>query len=313
VKVLFMGTPSFAVPSLQTLLASRHEIVAVVTRSDRPAGRGLKVQPPPVKALAAASGVPVLQPARIRDPSFVETIRSREPEVLVVVAFGRILPQAVLDTARFGGVNLHASLLPRLRGAAPAAWAIARGERFTGITTMHMIDRLDAGEIYLQKSTPIGPEETAGELEARLAVMGAPFLVETLDALEAGEMAGIPQNEAEATYAPVLEKRDGLIDWSLTAEEIARRVRAFDPWPVAYTLAGGRLLRIRRARPAAEPGGPGASPPGTLVEAGRHGVFAACGGAARLEILEVQPEGRKRITASEAVGGRYLGEGMRLG
>ncbi|HXI04306.1 MAG TPA: methionyl-tRNA formyltransferase, partial [Candidatus Saccharimonadales bacterium] len=245
-KVLFMGTPAFAVPSLAALLSSRHEVAGVITRPDRPSGRGLKITQPPVAQLAASRGVPVHQPVRIRHESFLDLVRSLAPDVLAVVAFGRILPGAVLAAAPEGGVNLHASLLPRYRGAAPVAWAIARGEKVTGITTMRMTERLDAGEILMQRSTPIGEEETAGQLEERLAALGAPFLVETLDALERGEMAGLPQEETEATFAPVIRKEDGRIDWSIPADEISRRIRAFDPWPSAFTDIAGHGLRIRK-------------------------------------------------------------------
>lgn len=308
-----MGTPEFAVPSLKALLESRHQVAAVVTRPDRRSGRGLKVHPPPVKVVAQGEGVPVLQPVRIRDTAFLEAVSSYSPDVLAVVAYGRILPPAVLEAAPNGGVNLHASLLPKYRGAAPVAWAIARGESVTGITTMRMVKELDAGEIYLQKSTPIDPGETAAELEARLADLGAPFLVETLDALEQGQMAGIPQDGSKATFAPVLTKSDGHIDWTMSAREIACRTRAFDPWPTAFTSLDGKGLRIRRARPAEA--APDAAPaePGTILEAGRGRVLVACGAGSALELLEVQPEGRRRMSASDAVAGRYLTAGSRLG
>lgn len=308
-----MGTPDFAVPSLEALLDSRHQVAAVVTRPDRPSGRGLKLRPPPVKAVAEKHGLPVLQPVKVRDGSFLDSVTSFAPDVLVVVAYGRILPRPVLMAAPHGGVNLHASLLPKYRGAAPVAWAIARGETVTGITTMRMVEELDAGDIYLQRSTPIGPEETAGELESRLAELGAPFLVETLDALARGEMAGIPQDDAKATFAPVLTKSDGSIDWTMSAREIACRTRAFDPWPTAYTSLGGRGLRIRKARVPAAPPRSGDAAPGTIVEAGRSRLLVACGEGSVLELVEVQPAGRRRMRAADAVAGRYLTAGARLG
>jgi methionyl-tRNA formyltransferase len=275
---------------------------------------------PPVKDLAVERGIPVYQPRRIRDGSLVETIRSLSPDILAVVAYGRILPPEVLASARRGAVNLHSSLLPKYRGASPVAWAIAGGESVTGVTTMRMVEELDAGDIYLQRSTSIAPTETAGELEARLAVLGASLLVETLDAIEKDEMAAIPQREEEVSYAPILKKEDGRIDWSLEAEAIACRVRAFDPWPGAFTRAGDRTLRIWRALPA---GGHGAlttgdaaassqADPGTILEAGKDHVVVACGGSRALELLEVQPEGRKRILATQAAAGRYFQAGDRF-
>lgn len=330
-----MGTPSFAAPSLEALLASRHEVAAVVTRPDRPSGRGLAVRPSPVKERAERAGLPVLQPETIRTGAFLDAVREIAPGALVVVAYGKILPPALLASAPHGGVNVHASLLPKYRGAAPVAWAIARGETVTGVTTMRMVEKLDAGEIYLQRSTAIGPEETAGEVESRLALMGAALLVETLDALEEGSMAFLPQREEEATFAPLLAKEDGRIDWSLTAREIALRVRAFDPWPVAFTTARGKTLRVRRAREG-EPGEPGArearevgaareagagpvaraareARPGEVLAAGPSGVAVACGGGTVLCLLEVQPEGGRRMGAAEAAAGRHLAAGDLLG
>jgi len=310
-----MGTPEFAVPSLAALLASRHEVVAVVTRPDRPAGRGLKLQPPPVKVLAGDHGLPVLQPAKIRDGSFLGSILSFSPDLLAVVAYGRIIPADVLEAVPHGGVNLHASLLPRYRGAAPAAWAIARGETTTGITTMRMAAELDAGDIYLQRSTSIGPEETTGELESRLAALGAPFLVETIDAIGTGEIAGIPQDHAAATFAPIIGKQDGVIDWSLDARAIARRVRAFDPWPMACTRLDGKKLGVRMARAAEgdhDSDAASGNAPGTIVTADKRHVIVACGSGTLLELLEVQPEGKRRMAATAAVAGRYLVQGARL-
>ncbi len=314
-----MGTPSFAVPAFQAIMASRHSLVGAVTRPDRPSGRGLKLHPPPVKEAALAHGVTVLQPVKIREASFARTVRALSPDVLAVVAYGRILPPDLLEAAPHGGINLHASLLPKYRGAAPVAWAIARGEKVTGITTMKMTAELDAGDILLQRTTPIGEEETAGELEARLAGIGAPFLVDTLDALERGEVAGLPQDEKEASYAPLLSKQEGAIDWGLSAAEIARRVRAFNPWPSSFTHAPRGALAVWRARESARPdaASAGAPPgagrePGTVMSAGREGLFVACGAGSILELIEVQPQGGRRITGSQAAAGRYVEPGDRL-
>jgi len=308
-----MGTPSFAVASLQKLLESRHEVVAVVTRPDSPAGRGLALHAPPVRDLALDRGLPVLQPVKIRTSGFLDEIRSLRPDVLVVVAFGRILTRGILDAAPHGGINVHASLLPKYRGAAPVAWAIASGETVSGVTTMRMVEQLDAGDILLQRSTAILPEETAGELEARLAAMGAEVLVDTLDSLQEGTMAFLPQREEAATLAPILKKEDGRIDWSMSAGRIACRVRAFNPWPVACTIARGRSIRIWKARVASGTGEPrsATSRPGVVTEAGAEGVRVACG-EGFLDLVEVQPEGKKRISGSMAASGRYFGAGDAL-
>jgi methionyl-tRNA formyltransferase len=315
-RVLFMGTPSFAVPSLRALLGSRHLVVAVVTQPDRPSGRGLRIQPSPVKALAERHGLQVLQPSKIRTPEFLASVRALEPDLLVVVAFGRILPPALLEAAPRGGVNLHASLLPKYRGAAPVAWAVAHGESETGVTTMRMVEKLDAGEILLQLSTPIGPDETTARLEPRLAEMGASLLIETLDALEADQIAFLRQREEQATFAPVIEKEDGLIDWTMTAARIACRVRAFDPWPVAFTRTRRKVIRVWGARPGSEAEAAAAGraePPGRVLRADRSGVAVECGGGTLLHLVEIQPEGRRRMTAGEAAAGRYVGSGDVLG
>lgn len=318
-KVLFMGTPSFAVPSLQALLKSKHQVAAVVTQPDRPAGRGLALKAPPIKELAAERGLSVLQPEKVRTAEFLDQVRSFRPDVLVVVAFGRILTLSMLEAAPFGGVNVHASLLPKYRGAAPVAWAIAAGEAVSGVTTMKMAEKLDAGDILLQRSIAVLPEETAGELEARLSGTGAELLIDTLDALAEGTMAFLPQNEDHATFAPVIRKEDARIDWTLPAEVIARRVRAFIPRPVAFTISRGRLLRVFQARAL---GGGEAFPetpvrplglPGEILHAGPEGIRVACGGGGVLDLLEVQPEGRRRITAAMAAAGRYFGPGDVLG
>ncbi|MBI3450338.1 MAG: methionyl-tRNA formyltransferase [Acidobacteria bacterium] len=313
-----MGTPSFAAASLRRLLGSRHQIVGVVSQPDRPAGRGLSVRIPEVKRVALEHSIAVLQPEKIRGEEFVGELRRLQPDVLVVVAFGRILPPAVLAAARLGGVNVHASLLPKYRGASPIAWAIASGETATGVTTMKMVERLDAGDILLQRSTPIQPAETAGELGVRLAEIGGALLVETLDALAAGTLALLPQNEALATFAPVLARADARVDWTQPAPVVERRVRAFNPWPVAFTRAREKEMRILRARAVSGDAGDPAVPPrggvvpGSVIHAGADGVRVACGGGSALDLVEVQPEGRKRITAAMAAAGRYFTSGDRL-
>lgn len=311
-KVLFMGTPGFAASTLDALQRAGHEIVTAVTRPDAAAGRGLRARPSAVASLARERGIPLLQPGSVKGAEFLERASSLSPEVLVVVAFGRILPQSLLDVAPRGSINAHASLLPRYRGAAPIAWAVANGEPETGVTTMRMILKLDAGEILLQRSTPIGDEETAGQLESRLAPMAADLMVETLAGLEAGLIVPRPQNESDATHAPMLDKNDGWVDWSLDARSIERRVRAFDPWPGAWArTARGSRIRLWKARPLDE--APEWEPGRVAEDRHRNGLLVRCGAGTSLLLLEVQPEGRRRMPALEALSGRHLRAGETLG
>jgi methionyl-tRNA formyltransferase len=305
VRVLFYGTPEFAVPTLDMLL-ERHEVVGVVTQPDRPAGRGQHVGQPPVKRRAVASGVPVLQPARLRDPGWPEQLAPFDAEVAVVVAFGQILPAAVLEVPRRGSVNVHASLLPRYRGAAPVPWAIIRGERVTGITTFQMDAGMDTGDILLQERTPIGPEETAGELAGRLARFAADVLGRTLEILDA--LTPRPQDHAAATVAPRLTKKDGWLRFDESARALVDRIRGCNPWPGAALMApGGRLLIWRAAvRHGASP-----AVPGTLVDIGSEG-FAIATGEDLLLPMEVQPEDRKVMSWANYLRGARLGAGARF-
>ena len=302
-RVLFYGTPEFALPTLRVLL-ERQRVVAVVTQPDRPAGRGQRPQAPPVKRLAETRGVPVVQPPRLRDPGWDERFAAFEADVAVVVAFGQILPRAVLDVPRRGSINVHASLLPRYRGAAPIAWAIIRGERETGITTFLMDEGMDTGPILLQRAVPVAADETAGELAARLAELGAAVLVETLDRLDA--ITPARQDHAAATPAPRLRKEDGVLDWTRPAAELAARVRGLNPWPGAATQGlTGRLL-VWRARALA-----GSGEPGVLTRAG-----AALGigtGAGLLEPTEVQPENRRVMPWTTFLNGARLDPGAAFG
>ena len=302
-RVLFYGTPSFALPTLHALLA-RHHVVAVVTQPDRPAGRGQRAQASPVKAVAVERGLPIMQPARLRDPGWPERLAEPAADVAVVVAFGQILPRAVLDVPARGSINVHASLLPRYRGAAPVAWAIIRGERETGITTFRMDAGMDTGPVLLQRATAIGPDETAGELAERLAVLGAEVLLETLDRLET--LAPQPQDSRAATLAPRLRKEDGLLDWTEPAAALAARVRGLNPWPGAVTAApGGRLLIWRAA--ALE----GRGEPGVLTSAA--GRLAIGTGEGLLLPVEVQPENRRSMAWDAYLRGSRLGPGAPLG
>jgi methionyl-tRNA formyltransferase len=306
--VVFAGTPDFAVPALEAIAASRHRIVAAYTQPDRPSGRGLKLEPSPVKRAALARSIPVEQPATLKDPAAVERLASWRPDVMVVVAYGLLLPQAVLDVPRLGCLNIHASLLPRWRGAAPIQRALLAGDRETGITIMRLEAGLDTGPMLSRQALPIAPEETGGSLHDRLAQLGGGLVVEALDRLEAGTARFEPQDDAAATYARKLAKSEALIDWTQPAEALERQVRAFDPWPVAETRLDGQQLRIWRAHAAAA----GASAaPGTVLSSGKDGIAVMTGRGA-LVLDRVQLPGRRAVTAPEFaraqdLAGRVLG------
>jgi methionyl-tRNA formyltransferase len=303
VRLAFLGTPRFAVPTLESLIGAGHEITAVVTQPDRPSGRGREVGVSPVKQVALEHGLAVFQPERIRRPEAVAYMAGLGCEVMVVVGYGQIIPQSVIDLAPLGIVNVHASLLPNYRGAAPVQWAIVRGETHTGVTTMRIDAGLDTGDILLQEETPIDPEEDAIGLGERLSAMGAQLLVRTLREMP----PGIRQDNAAATLAPILKKEDGLIDWRLGAPEIHNRVRGFVPWPGAYTTFRGRLLHIWKARA----GGPPLEPGRLALE--RRRVFAGTGGKESLELIEVQLEGKGRMAAQAFANGQRLLDNETLG
>jgi methionyl-tRNA formyltransferase len=310
VRVVFLASGAFAVPSLEALVAAGHEVAALVTQPDRVSGRGLALVPPKVKPVAERHGIPVLQFERVRRPEAQEALRQLTPELQVVVAFGQILPRAVIDIAPRGTVNVHASLLPRLRGAAPIQWAIANGDTETGVTTMQIDEGLDTGPLLLSRSLAIAPEETAAELEPRLARLGGELLVETLAGLESRTLTAVPQDPARATLAPLLRKEDGRVDWTLPAHAIACRARGFYPWPGAHTQHDGRLLKLIRVRERPEPTG---AAPGEVVEASAAGVSVACGQDTRLLLEEVQPESRKAMPAGAWAQGARLQRGSLLG
>ena len=305
-RTVFMGTPEFALPTLRALIDARLDLVGVYTQPDRPKGRGNVPAPPPVKVLAAEHSIPVFQPVKLREPSVVEGLKDLAPDLIVGVAFGQILPKSVLEIPRHGCINVHASLLPRYRGAAPINKAIMDGEKVTGVTTMLMDVGLDTGPMLVKKSIPIGPEDTAGELLVSLARLGAEAMGETLGRLCAGTLQPDPQDDALSTYAPMLKKEDGRIDWSRSALEIHNQVRGLDPWPGAYTFLGGEMLKIARTRPEA-----GSTEPGTVVSAGAEGVRIACGEGVLL-VGELQLPGKKRLPASDFLRGRSLPAGTRL-
>ena len=301
-RVLFYGTPEFALPTLEALL-ERHTVVAAVTQPDKPAGRGQRLSPPPVKARAERAGVPVIQPPRIRDPGWPERLAALEADIAVVVAFGQILPKAVLDVPRRGSINVHASLLPRYRGAAPIAWAIIHGETETGITTFQMDPGMDTGGMLLSESTGIGPDETAAELSARLSEIGARVMIRTLDELDS--LAPKPQDHAQATLAPRLKKEDGWLRLGEPARELVNRVRGCNPWPGASLMTPAGRLIIWRA--AAVPH-PSKAAPGTLVATGPGATCIATGSGLLLPV-EVQPESRKAMAWEEFLRGARLGPG----
>ena len=306
--IVFMGTPEIAAVTLKELLQGPDPVVGVVTQPDRPAGRGQKTISSPVRGVAESHGVPVIAPEKIRDPGFLATLNDWNPQIIVVVAFGRILPATILDLAPHGCVNVHYSLLPKYRGAAPAAWTIINGEEKGGVTTMRLEQKMDAGPIYLQEETAVPPDETTASLQDKLTPVGARLLLETIRRLKDGTLAPQTQDEAKATFAPMIKKEDGLIDWSRSAAEIECRVRGFTPWPSAYTHLRGKLMKVHRAKVIAttERGNPG-----EIIRADGNGFWVATGSGA-LSLEEVQLENRKRLLGVEFLKGARIGKGERL-
>ncbi|HUA99887.1 MAG TPA: methionyl-tRNA formyltransferase [Terracidiphilus sp.] len=312
-KLVFCGTPPFAVPTLEALLGAGHEVALVVSQPDRPVGRGQELTAPPVKQTALAAGIAVAQPEKIKsNTEFRAQLEAIQPDAIVVVAYGRIVPVWMLELPRLGCINLHASLLPRFRGAAPIQWAVASGDAFTGNTTMLLEQGLDTGPILLQQTHEIGPDQTAAELFPILAEAGAPMVVETLAGLAAGTLKPQPQNHEGATFAPLLDREDGRVDFAArSAHEIYNRWRGFQPWPGAFTALDGKKLILHRMAPA-ETRDLGSAAPGTLrVE--NHLLFAACAEETWIELVELQLEGKKRLAASEFLRGTQLDPGARLG
>ncbi|HVF23564.1 MAG TPA: methionyl-tRNA formyltransferase [Pyrinomonadaceae bacterium] len=308
-RIVFMGTPQAAVPTLRRCVEDGHEIVAVWTQPDRPSGRGKRVAQSPVKEFALAHGLTVHQPQRIKNDEAKQLFASHDADVAVVVAYGRILPGEFLRTPSRGCINVHFSLLPRYRGAAPANWAIVNGDQETGVTTMFIEPTLDTGPILLQRATQIGPAETAPELMLRLSEIGAESLSETLANLD--NITPKPQDDSEATFAPILKKEDGLIDWTKQARAIEYRIRGLQPWPNAYTSFNARGLTIWRAEPLAS-ANPQAGP-GEVISAHGDDLIVQCGDGTALRLLELQPESRKRMTGREFLAGKQLKVGDRLG
>ncbi|MGD9852384.1 MAG: methionyl-tRNA formyltransferase [Nitrospirales bacterium] len=315
-NVVFMGTPYFAVPTLQQLVDSEFKVTGVVCQPDRPQGRGQKIQIGPVKSLALARHIPIVQPLKMKDPAFLEILQSWNPEVLVVAAFGRILPSQILQLPPRGCLNVHGSLLPKYRGAGPIQWAVINGDRETGITIMKMDEGMDTGAILSQETVAIGPEETSGELGVRMADVGGVLLLRTLRDWVAGGVSPQPQNDQKATLAPLLKKEDGMLDWTLSAGELACRIRGLSPWPGAYTFFQKHRLVLWKAEKSdlgPDELGLGSDDtsvePGTIIAVTKQRMFVKTG-KGHLSILELQPANKKRMPVDQFLAGHRLEPGM---
>lgn len=303
-RIVFMGTPAFAVPSLEKLIEAGHSVVGVFSQPDKPKNRGMKLLPTPVKECALAHGVPVFQPTKLRDGTALEQIRALDPELIVVAAYGRILPDEILNYPAKGCINVHSSLLPRYRGAAPINWAILNGDEETGVTIMHMAHDLDAGDIIDQVRTPIDPDEDAETLYGRLAGLGGELLLRVVEELGAGTARRIPQDPVQVTLAPMLSRELSPVDWSRSARQIHDQVRGLSPWPAATTDAiTGDTMKLCRTQVTGETT---SARPGTVVSAGKQGIDIACGDGTVLRILELQAAGKKRMRAADYLRGNPL-------
>ena len=307
-RIVFMGTPAVAAVSLERLIKGPDPVVGVVTQPDRAAGRGQTVIPAPVRKVAEREGIAVLTPEKMRDPAFLSGLNQWAPQLIVVVAYGRILPRQILDLPPLGCLNVHYSLLPRYRGAAPVAWAVINGAETSGVTTMQLVEKMDAGPIFLQREISLAADDTAGSLQTKLAPIGAELLMETIAKLKGGSLMPRAQNEQEATYAPLLKKEDGLIDWRLPAAAIERRVRGLSPWPSAYTQLDGKLLKIHRATVITSES---RATPGEVVRADKEALWIATGEAI-LSLDVVQLENKKRLPAADFLRGAKIEKGARL-
>lgn len=307
-RLVFMGTPDFAVGCLEALIKAGHDVVAVYSQPDKPVGRKREVLPTPVKQCALAHGIEVRQPTTLRNAEETEALRALTPEAVVVVAYGKLIPADMLKVAPLGFINVHASLLPKYRGAAPIQWAVVNGEKETGVTTMLLNEGMDTGDMLERAVTPIGETETAGELFERLSVLGAELILSTLEKLEKGELTPEKQDEAQATLAPIISKEMALLDFAQSAESLSNLVRGFNPWPIAYTILEGKRLKVYSARV----GSTASAPAGTVTKSERS-LCVACGDGMELELLDIQLEGSKRMPASEWLKGRAVVKGTVLG
>ncbi len=309
--LIFCGTPQFAVPTLAKLLEEKFTIQLVVTNPDEPSGRGYELKVPPVKEAALRAGLPIFQPAKLKVPETIEFLSRFHPDAIVVVAYGHIIPHWMIDQPRLGCINLHGSLLPKYRGAAPIQWALIRGERVTGVTTMKIDAGLDTGPMLLRKELEVHDDDTTETLFEKLSQIGASLMIETLRGLGQGTVVPCPQDSSKATLAPMLKKEDGRIDWTLSATEIGWRVRGLRPWPGAYSTLRGKNIHIWAAAPVAARPSEGWIPGTLLPEHGK--LFVACGQGTMLEVKEIQLEGRKRLSAREFLNGIRLAAGEKLG
>ena len=314
-RAVFMGTPEIAATVLKSVLASKHEVVAVVTQTDKPKGRGHEMAFPPVKEVALDAGIPVLQPQRARDEEFIEQLKAYQPDIILVAAYGKLLPKAILDMPRFGCINVHASLLPKYRGASPIQWAVLNGDEKSGVTIMHMAETMDTGDIIMTKEVVLDKEETAGSLHDKLAEIGGPLLIEAMDALETGRAPRIRQNEEEATYVKMLDKTMGNLDFSKPAVQLERWIRGLNPWPTAYTKLDGKMLKLWKAEVlSAEEAGKNSKGLDTgVITAVSKDSFDVLTGDGVLRIKELQLEGKRKMTAEEFLRGFTLEAGTLLG
>ena len=308
-RIVFMGTPEFAVPSLEALLRSDDQVVGVVSQPDRPKGRGHQLVAPPVKFVAERAGIPILQPLKIRTPEFLQALSAWEPDLIAVAAYGRILHTPILRLPPMGCVNVHGSLLPKYRGAAPVQWAVINGETETGITTMLMDEGMDTGPMLLQEKLEIFPDDTAGTVAPRLAELGGRLLVDTITQLKAGTLAPKKQDDGQATLAPLLKKEDGLIDWTMNATALANRVRGLSPWPGAYTFFGEERWNIWKA---VSNEGVATDKPGTIVAVSKQAIVVATG-EGHLDIREIQIANSKRMAVGQFLAGHRVTVGAQLG
>lgn len=309
-KILFMGTPDFALFSLRALVDAGENVAAVVTQTDKPKGRGMTLTPPPVKVYATGHGIPVFQPKTLKDGAFETELREIDPDIIIVVAYGKILPKYVLDYPKFGCINIHGSLLPKYRGAAPMQRAVMAGETVTGVTSMYMAEGMDTGDMLLTETVAVAPDDNFEDVHDKLGEAGARVLLRTLDAAKRGELHPIPQNDADATYAAKIEKAECLVDWTWDAARLHDKIRGLSPFPLAYTtLPGGKLLKIVRAHPEEADA---SAPAGTVIAADKGGIRVACGRGV-LVIETATPEGKKAQSAADLVNGRQIAAGDKLG
>lgn len=311
-RAVFMGTPEIAATVLKSVLASKHEVVAVVTQTDKPKGRGHEMAFPPVKEVALEAGIPVLQPQRARDEEFIEKLKEINPDIILVAAYGKLLPKAVLDMPKFGCINVHASLLPKYRGASPIQWAVLNGDEKSGVTIMHMAETMDTGDIIMTKEVVLASDETAGTLHDKLADIGGPLLIEAMDALETGRAPRIRQNEEEATHVKMLDKTMGNLDFSKPAVQLERWIRGLNPWPTAYTKLDGKMLKLWKAEVIPAEKTAKGSAAGTVIAVAKD-HFDVLTGDDVLRIKELQLEGKRKMTAEEFLRGFSLEAGTVLG